>query len=147
MFTAQLLPLLLGSLTRRLLVARAAWLEPTVRRIAGAMLILLVALVLIDAWQVVIGAGLRVTLAIVIVTILALAVGHLLGGPEPATRTATAISSATRNAGLALLVATLNRASPAIAATVLAYLVIAAVAIIPYTAWRRRAAPSAAGRG
>ena len=76
-----------------------------------------------------------------IVTALALAVGHLLGGPEPATRTATAISSAARNPGLALLVATLNAAPPAITATVLAYLVIAAVTLIPYVLWRRRRCP------
>ena len=146
-FTAQLLPLLLGMTTRRLLAARAAWLEPVFRRLASVLLILLVALVLVDIWQVVIGAGLRVTAAIVIVTLLGLAVGHLLGGPDPATRTATAISSATRNAGLALLVATLNDVSPAVEATVLAYLVIAAVTVIPYAAWRRRAALSAADRG
>ena len=96
-------------------------------------------LVLIDIWEVVLGAGLRVALAIAIVTMLALATGHLLGGPEPATRTAMAISSAARNPGLALLVATLNAASPAITATVLAYLVISALAVVPYVVWRRRA--------
>ena len=105
------------------------------------LLVVLVVLALIDVWEVVIGAGLRVTLAIVIVTALAVGVGHLLGGPEPATRTATAISSAARNPGLALLVATLNVASPAINATVLAYLVIAALTLIPYVAWRQRVCP------
>ena len=65
------------------------------------LLILLVLLALIDVWEVVIGAGLRVTLGIVLVTLLALCVGHLLGGPKPATRTATAISGAARNPGLA----------------------------------------------
>jgi BASS family bile acid:Na+ symporter len=111
------------------------------------LLILLVVLALIDIWEVVVGAGLRVTLAIVIATVLALAVGHLLGGPAPATRTATAISSAARNPGLALLVATLNAASPAVEATVLAYLVIAALTLIPYVIWRQRAAqtPPAGG--
>ena len=46
--------------------------------------------------------------AVVLVTACALAVGHLLGGPVPATRTAVAITSAARNPGLALLVASLN---------------------------------------
>ena len=107
------------------------------------LLLLLVALALIDIWKPVVGAGLRVALAIVIVTMLATAAGHLLGGPEPATRTATAISSAARNPGLALLVATLNHASPAITATVLAYLLIAALTLIPYVTWRKRAAGAA----
>ncbi len=139
-FVAQLLPLGLGMLARRFRAQQAAWLEPRLRRIATVLLVVLVVLALIDVWEVVIGAGLRVTLAIVIVTALAVGVGHLLGGPEPATRTATAISSAARNPGLALLVATLNAASPAINATVLAYLVIAALTLIPYVAWRQRAA-------
>ena len=60
-----------------------------------------------------------------------------------ARRTATAISSAARNPGLALLVATLNAAPPAIQATVLAYLVIAALTLVPYVFWRRHAAPPA----
>ena len=75
-----------------------------------------------------------------------LALECMLGGPEPATRTATAICSAARNPGLALLVATLNHAPPAITATALAYLLIAAVTLIPYIAWRRRAVPAAIGR-
>jgi BASS family bile acid:Na+ symporter len=137
-FVAQLLPLSLGMLLRRYAAGIAKRLEPRLRPLAAILLIVLLMLVLIDIWQVVIGAGLRVTIAIVTVTMLALAVGHGLGGPEPATRTATAISSAARNPGLALLVATLNSASPAINRTVLAYLVIAAVTLIPYVAWRRR---------
>ena len=142
-FVAQLLPLTLGMLARHFFEARAEWAEPKLRRVGGVLLVALLVLALIDIWEVVLGAGLRVTLAIATVTALALAVGHLLGGPEPATRTATAISSAARNPGLALLVATLNRASPAITATVLAYFVIAALTLIPYVAWRRRAGATA----
>ena len=138
-FIAQLLPLGLGMLTRHFLTEQAMWLEPRLRKLGTALLIVLLVVVLIDIWRQVVDAGPNVALAIMIVTILALAVGHLLGGPEPATRTATAISSAARNPGLALLVATLNAASPAINATVLAYLVVSALAVIPYIIWRRRA--------
>ena len=145
-FLAQLLPLCLGMLARLLTARGAAWLEPKLRRVGGALLLVLLVLALIDIWEVVVGAGLRVALAIVLVTALALAVGHALGGPEPATRTATVISSAARNPGLALLVATLNAASPAITATVLAYFVVAAVTIVPYVTWCRRVvAPPRAG--
>lgn len=139
-FVAQLLPLGLGMLTRHFLATQAAWLEPKLRRLGTVLLIVLLALALIDIWDEVVGAGPRVTLAIVIATALALAVGHLLGGPQPAARTAMAISSAARNPGLALLVATLNAAPPAITATVLAYFVIAALTVIPYVVWRRRVA-------
>ena len=138
-FMAQLLPLALGMTMNRFRAANAAWIEPKLRRLGGALLVLLLVLVLIDIWQVVIGAGWRLTLAVVVVTASALAVGHLLGGPEPATRTATAICSAARNPGLALVVVTLNSAPSAITRTVLAYLVIGALTLIPYVAWRRRA--------
>jgi len=90
-------------------------------------------------WQVTMDAGVRVWPAIVLMTVAALAIGHLLGGPDPATRTAVAISSALRNPGLALLVATLNAAPPTITGVVLAYVLVSALLIVPYIAWRRRA--------
>lgn len=139
-FAAQLLPLSLGMAMRQFLPGKAGWLEPRLRRVAGPLLALLLLLALIDIWKPVVEAGLRVTLAIVLVTVLAVVVGELLGGPDPATRTATAISSAARNPGLALLVATLNKFPPALTATVLAYLVIAALTLIPYVVWRKRGA-------
>jgi bile acid:Na+ symporter, BASS family len=140
---AQLLPLAAGIAMRKLAPRAAGWLEPRLAKVGGAMLLVLVALALIDIWKPVITAGLRGTLAIVLVTALATAAGHLLGGPAPGTRTATAISSAARNPGLALLVATLNNAQPAVIATVLAYLVISALTLVPYVAWRRRAGDAA----
>jgi len=142
-FTAQLLPLALGVATRRFWCAGATWLEPRLHRLGSVLLVLLIVLALIEVGPTVIGAGFRVAAAIVVVTALALAVGHGLGGPDPATRTATAISSAIRNGGLALLVATLNNAAPAITATILAYLVISALTVAPYLIWRRRSAPAA----
>jgi BASS family bile acid:Na+ symporter len=146
-FFAQLLPLGLGMAMGRLLPSAAAWLEPRLRRVGGVLLVVLLVLALIEIWEVVLGAGWRVAATVAVVTALALAVGHLLGGPDPGTRTATAISSAARNPGLALLVATLNAAAPAVTATVLAYIVIAALTVIPYVAWRRRADPGASQRG
>jgi predicted Na+-dependent transporter len=146
-FFAQLLPLGLGMLARQATASGAAWLEPRLRRVGGVLLAILLILALIDIWEVVVGAGLRVALAIATVTALAIAIGHALGGPDPATRTATAISSAARNPGLALLVATLNAASPAIIATVLAYFVVAALTLIPYVVWRRRVAGGAPDGG
>lgn len=137
-FLAQLLPLSLGMLAQRLHARSAAWAEPKLRRLGGMLLIVLLVIVVIDIWQPVIGAGWRVAGAIATTTLLALGVGHLLGGPEPATRTATAICSAARNPGLALLVATLNAASPAIIATVLAYVAVSALVITPYAIWRAR---------
>lgn len=137
-FVAQLLPLALGMLARRAMPLHAARFEPMLYRLGTVLLVLLLVLALIDVWRVVIDAGPRVAFAIAVTTALALGVGHLLGGPEAGTRTAVAISSAARNAGLALLVATLNSAAPEIVKTVLVYLVVSAITIIPYVIWRRR---------
>jgi len=136
-FFAQLLPLGLGMALRHTAAPLAGWLEPRLARIGTLLLVLLAIVALIDVWDVAIGAGLRVASAIVLTTVASLAIGHLLGGPEPATRTAVAITSAARNPGLALLVAGLNSASDPIQGTVLAYLVISMFTIIPYMAWRR----------
>jgi BASS family bile acid:Na+ symporter len=140
-FIAQLLPLGLGMLARRAFPTHAAWLEPRLAKFSNLLLIALTVLVLVDVWGTVVDAGPGIALAIVIVTALALAVGHWLGGPEPDTRSAVAISSAARNPGLALLVAALNGAPPAISATILAYLVVSAFTVIAYVIWRRRAVP------
>jgi BASS family bile acid:Na+ symporter len=146
-FVAQLLPLGLGVALRLASAPTATWLEPRLNRIGTLLLIALAVLALIDVWEVTINAGVQVATAIALTTGAALAVGHVLGGPEPATRTAVAITSAARNPGLALLVATLNAAPDAIKATVLAYLVVSVLAIVPYVAWRRRGGARIADAG
>ncbi|MFO1414468.1 MAG: hypothetical protein U1F10_11320 [Burkholderiales bacterium] len=135
---AQLAPLGTGMLVTKLAPRASAWLEPRLAKVGGLMLMLLLLLALIDIWKPVVTAGARVAFAIALVTAVAIAIGHVLGGPDPATRTATGISSAARNPGLALLVATLNNAPPPVIATILAYLVVAGLTLIPYVAWRKR---------
>jgi BASS family bile acid:Na+ symporter len=140
---AQLLPLGIGMLMRRFAPSVSARLAPKLTRVAGILLGVLVALALVDFWPVVARSGAHVALVIALITFGALAVGHVLGGPDPATRTATAIASGMRNPGLALLVAALNNAPPLVNATVLAYLVVSALTVLAYIAWRRRSAPPA----
>jgi BASS family bile acid:Na+ symporter len=136
-FVAQLLPLGLGMAARHFKQNAVTRLDPTLRRLASALLIATVALMLANLWGPTVGAGGRVLAAIALTTVASLSVGHLFGGPEPAMRTAVAISSAARNPGLALLVATQNQAPPAVVATILAYLVVSVFTIGPYVAWRR----------
>lgn len=143
-FIAQLLPLGLGIGLRHFGEAFAARIELAVRRAGTVLLIVAVVLVLAELWQPLANAGAPTIAAMVLTTAAALAAGHLLGGPAPTTRTAVAITSAARNPGLALLVATVNAASPEIIATVLAYVLISLLAITPYAVWRHRAATRAA---
>lgn len=139
----QLLPLALGVVTGRHLRRLAARVGPLVDRVWKVLFVALVALAVIGFWRVMVAAGLMVAFAAALTTLGALAAGHWLGGPDPGTRTAVAITSAARNPGLALLVAALNDAPPAVKATLLTYLVVAAVTALPYAIARgRRAGPS-----
>jgi BASS family bile acid:Na+ symporter len=144
---AQLVPLAAGMLVRRLVPALAGWLAPRLDRVAGGLLTVLIVLALIDFWPSLTGASTGALAAIFAVTLLALAAGHLLGGPDPATSTATAIASAMRNPGLALVVATLNDAPPLVNATVVAYLIVSALTVLIYVGWRRRSVARAASGG
>lgn len=137
-FIAQLLPLMLGIVFRRARPGPATSLQPRVARAGTGLLVVTVVLVLVDSMQATAAAGSGVLLAIAVVTVAALGVGHLLGGPEPAARTAVAITTAARNPGLALLVATRNDAPVAVVGTILAYLVVSVFTILPYTIWRGR---------
>ena len=94
--------------------------------------------VLASIWRLVFGAGLIVAFGVMAITAVALMAGHFLGGPAKETRTAVAISSALRNPGLALLVATSNHAPTEVSATIFAYLIWAAAATGVYIATRRR---------
>ena len=137
-FVMQWLPLAAGCVARRYLGRRALRVEPLAASIATALLVLFVSLVLADIWRPVWSAHWRVALAILVATWLALALGHAMGRPEPATCTALAIGTAARNAGLALLVTAVNRVPEEVQATVLAYLLLSALAATPYVLWRRR---------
>ena len=84
-------------------------------------------------------------LAMVLSPAIALAVGHLLGGPDPRDRTVLAIANAGRFPALAMLIAAAGfpqvRALPA----VIAYLLISTLVALPYVLWRRRAHRPRAG--
>lgn len=136
----QLLPLALGVATSRMLPRLAARVAPLVDRAWKVLLLVLAVLAIVGFWRVMVAAGPRVALAAALTTLGALAVGHWLGGPDPGTRTAVAITSAARNPGLALLVAALNDAPAAVRATLLTYMIVAAFTVLPYALGRSRLA-------
>jgi BASS family bile acid:Na+ symporter len=137
-FMAQLLPLGLGLFTRSVAAPLALRVEPIARRVATIMLVAFGVLVLMTVWPIVLGAAPRTAVVAAIVSLLAVAIGHVLGAPDGETRTAVAVSSALRNPGLALLVASSNHAPREVTSTILAYLLCAAIVVTLYIAWRRR---------
>jgi bile acid:Na+ symporter, BASS family len=68
----------------------------------------------------------------------ALAIGHLLGGPHEEDRRALAVACATRHPGFALLIATANFTNETVLPVIVEYLLVSAVVTVPYTMWSRR---------
>jgi len=140
---AFLLPLVIGILLGMALRAtvpaitqRAA---DAVFALAAVVLAVATLLLVADQWQVfmeVRGPGI---VALVALTVIAVAVGHVLGGPEPDDRTALAIACCTRHIGVAVILATTFR-GPRAVVLLAVYLVVASLVSIPYLRWRRRAA-------
>jgi BASS family bile acid:Na+ symporter len=77
-------------------------------------------------------------LAIAIVAIVALAVGHVLGGPDSDDRTVLALATALRHPAVALAIAAANGADKLVSAAILLYALVGGVLSIPYIAWRKR---------
>jgi len=137
-FTAQLLPLGVGVCLGRFFPRAAHWLEPRLDRIWKVLMVTLVVLAIIGFWGAIVMAGPVVALAAALTTLGAAAVGHALGGRDPTVRTAIAIAASARNPALALLVVAVNAAPLAVKATVLSYIVVSALTIVPYLYWRQR---------
>lgn len=68
-----------------------------------------------------------------------LAIGHLLGGPDPDDRTVLALSTASRHPAVALAIGVAaGEESQKAMAAVLLYMLVAIIVSIPYVAWRKR---------
>jgi predicted Na+-dependent transporter len=139
-FFAQLLPMALGAGLRAWRPALAQRLQPALVRLGNVLLLMLAAMVLADLPAIVRNVGWMPTAAGFAMTIAALAVGWWFAWRDAAVRPAAAIAAGMRNPGLALLIATLNRAPNAVIEGLLGYAVGLAFAIVVFLQWRKRAA-------
>jgi BASS family bile acid:Na+ symporter len=124
------LPLLVGAAISQWLPELAEEFDEPLGRISNAMLVGVVLLVLAVGLPLVLKAGPLPVLAVVLMAAAALLSGHYLGGSDPMTRHTIAVANATRNAGLAIALITLNfpNAAHEILVTIAAYAVIGAIA-------------------
>ena len=86
--------------------------------------------------------------ALVVITLIWLAVGHFLGGPDEDDRTVLAFATASRHPGVAMAVGSLT-GEPLAPIGVLLAVVVSELAVVPYKRWRKRlsaAGPAVAGR-
>jgi BASS family bile acid:Na+ symporter len=147
-FFAQLLPLMLGAGLRAWRASLAARLEAPLARVGNLLLLAVGVLALVDMPAILGTIGWVPTVAGVGLTVCALAVGALFAGRDREVRPAAAIAAAMRNPGLALVIATVNQAPPAVTAAVIGYALGLGVTIVVFLQWckrRVRQSPAPAG--
>lgn len=127
-------PLLCGASISQWLPELAEDFDEPLNRISSAMLIGVVLLVLAIGLPLVLKAGLMPVLAVVCMAAAALLSGHYLGGVDPTARQTIAVANATRNAGLAIALISLNfpSAKHEILIMIAAYAVISGIASAIY---------------
>jgi bile acid:Na+ symporter, BASS family len=135
-------PLVAGMVVRGLFPALAEWLAARVVGIAGIALLLGALGLLAMQWEIVLTIQWTGVFALVALIALALAIGHVLGGPADDDRTALAIACATRHIGVAVMVAT-SLPGPRAAVILSVYIGASAAVSLPYLHWRRARARAA----
>jgi len=136
-----LVPLLAGMTVHRLAPRVAEALDTPVRWIATGLLLVGAVMLLFGirhaVWAAIGGGAIAAIVAFVAV---GLVVGHLMGGPEPENSTALALATACRHPAIALTVASANFPDEQFGGMVILYLLVSAVAAIPYVKWQGRRA-------
>jgi BASS family bile acid:Na+ symporter len=135
-----LIPFALGLIIRRLIPTFAVRASPLASKAGVLLLVAAVVPVIITMWPAMISLiGDGTLLAIVAFMVVGLAVGHLLGGPDPDDRTVLALATATRHPGVALVIAAGNfPGEKLVAPALMLYLLVGAIASAPYVMWRKR---------
>jgi BASS family bile acid:Na+ symporter len=132
---AQLSPLALGAVVRRAAPIWGARIGMALGRAGSILLIVAILGQVVDLHRVILEAQFRPIVVAGVTTIGALLAGHLMGR-LPESRHAIAVASALRNIGLALLIATANRAPPTVEVVIVSYAITAIVIVSAYIALR-----------
>jgi len=139
-FITIILPLALGIAVHTIAPVLAEHLVNPIAKIAIIALLLSAAVILFATapaiWELV-GNGTLV--AIVIFVLVALLIGHFLGGPKPENRAALAMATASRHPGIAIALSVANFPQEKLAMpAVLLYLLVNVGVSIPYHLWTKR---------
>jgi len=135
-----LLPLIVGVVIHQLAPSFADRAAGPVVTVATVTLLIGVIPILIKVWPVMmslVGNGAVVVMAAL--AVVALAAGHLLGGPDPEDRAVLALSSAARHPAIAIAIAHVNFPDQKLApAAVLLYVLVSGIVTVPYLKWAAR---------
>jgi BASS family bile acid:Na+ symporter len=130
-----LAPLVVGMLLHPVLGKRADAVSMVVLKVAGLVLGIAGLILIVASFGLIASIGWGSLLALAALAVVATAIGHLVGGPDPGERTALAVACGSRHVGIAMLAASATPQKATIA-LVLAYLLVAALVTIPYLKWR-----------
>lgn len=130
-------PLLAGMALRPLLGRRADGVSDWVLKTVGVLLTVAAVVLIAANYELLAAAGWVPFLALAGIAVVALGIGHALGGPDRRDRSALAVSCASRHVGMAMLAASAVP-GPRTITLVLAYMLSAALVTIPYLKWRSR---------
>ncbi|MGB5632104.1 MAG: bile acid:sodium symporter [Waterburya sp.] len=134
----QLLPVILGLLVQKFGPKIASVIAKPLMLIANSLFLLLVILLIVPGFRLILQIGILPLVAIVVMVIISLAIGHLLGGAEVDKRSALAISCIARNIGLALFIAVLSDAQKQVIPTLASYAILGTIVALPYSSWSKR---------
>jgi BASS family bile acid:Na+ symporter len=144
-----LLPLGVGLAIGRWWPAARRWI-PLIQNVSNVVLLVCAAVIIVGAWSLMASVVRQwTTTAIILISLIWLAIGHFLGGPDEDDRTVLAFACVARHPGVAIAVASLTD-QPLAPVGVLTAVLVSELAMTPYKAWRKRhrAAPTgAAGQG
>lgn len=136
LLVSAILPLALGMAIRHFAPGIAARIKPVISKLANILLFLILIPLVIKIWPAISGlVGDGTILAAVLMVLLALAAGHLIGGPAMEDRGALAVTAATRHPGIAAMIAGANFDDKRIVAGIVLVLLAGLIAAIPYKAW------------
>jgi bile acid:Na+ symporter, BASS family len=137
------LPVMIGLSVQQFAPRIAEVLRKPVRLLADILFILLLLmlvllLTLVPELRAMLNVGWLSMLAIVLMLLFSLTIGHLLGGPRRDQRSALATACIARNVGLALFLGELSEYGQHFIPTILAYMILGGLLAVPYAVWSKR---------
>jgi BASS family bile acid:Na+ symporter len=134
----QFLPVTLGLLLQKYGGKYAEAIAKPLALIANGLFLVLIILACIVGLPLLFKVWGLPLVAIALMTVISLGIGHALGGPDDGQRSILAISCIARNVGLALFIAILNNVQKQVLPTLVAYVIVGAAFGVVYSIWIKR---------
>lgn len=134
----QFLPIGIGVLLQKLQPQLIEKISKPLSIISNLFFLIMILIILPVAISLIFKMDILSIVAILIMAIASLAIGHFLGGKDWHEQSALAIASVARNIGLVLFILLLNGVAKPFIPALVSYTVLGAVAAFPYSIWSKR---------